>query len=122
MKPANMAGRRILVVEDEPLIAMEIENVLLSLGCTVVGPTGSLRTALELATVEVLDGAILDVSIRGLEVYPVADVLLGRGVEFILASGYTDWALPLRFRNRSRLTKPYDYATLVQMLLTLQKS
>ena len=120
--PANMTGRRILVVEDEPLIAIEIENVLLSLGCTVVGPTGSLRTALELATVEVLDGAILDVNIRGLEVYPVADVLLGRGVEFVIASGYDDWALPLRFRNHSRLIKPFDYAALVQMLRTLQKS
>ncbi len=105
--PISLAGRRVLVVEDDMLIAVLIEEVLQELGCTVVGPVGKLAAALHLAGAEALDAAILDVNIRGGHVYPVADRLRSRGVPFALASGYGDWALPAAYRQQPRLTKPF---------------
>lgn len=108
-----VAGRRVLVVEDETLIALEIESSLLALGCNVVGPTGSLVAAMKLADDPTLDAAILDVNIRGgQKVYPVAELLAARGIPFILASGYGDWVLPDTLRDQPRLTKPYTSAEL----------
>jgi two-component SAPR family response regulator len=103
----SLDGCRILVVEDELLIAVVIEEILLDLGCIVVGPISRLDVALQRAKHDDLEGAILDVNIRGDSVYPVAEELLSRGVPFVLSSGYADWALPEEFRNQLRLTKPF---------------
>ena len=107
--PTGLADRRVLVVEDDMMIAVLIEEVLQDLGCIVVGPVGKLDAALRLAGSEVLDAAILDVNIRGEHVYPVAEQLRTRGIPFVLASGYGDWALPAAFRSQPRLTKPFTY-------------
>lgn len=107
MPAAGLEGRRILVVEDEMLIAVSIEETLQGLGCVVVGPVGKLDAALRLAGDEALDAAVLDVAVRGGHVYPVAERLLARGVPFVLASGYGEWALPENLRDRPRLTKPF---------------
>ncbi|ACB94358.1 response regulator [Beijerinckia indica] len=104
---SKLTGRRVLVVEDEILIAVMIEEVLLDLGCIVVGPIGKLEAAMQLARDEALDMAILDVSIRGGYVYPVAERLLARDIPIILASGYGGWALPENLRDQPRLTKPF---------------
>jgi two-component SAPR family response regulator len=103
---------RILVVEDEMLIAMEIEDVLESMRCEVVGPTAKLAVALQLASDEALDAAILDVTISGGKVFAVAEKLLERQIPFVLASGYGDWALPENMRDRPRLTKPFTVSEL----------
>ena len=105
--PADLAGCRVLVVEDDMMIAVIIEEALQNLGCVVVGPVGKLDAALRLANDEVLDAAILDVTIRGGETFPVAERLQARGVPFALASGYGDWALPDAYQNQPRLTKPF---------------
>ena len=89
------------------LIAMMIEQTLTKFGCDIVGPVGKLDKALQMAREETLDAAILDVNIRGGRVYPVAEILHTRGVPFLLASGYGDWALPEAFRDQPRLTKPF---------------
>jgi DNA-binding response OmpR family regulator len=107
MTTASLAGCRILVVEDETLIALMIEETLQDFGCVVVGPVGKLDAALRLASDEALDAAILDVTIRGGRVYLVAETLLARGVPFVLASGYGDWALPEALRDQPRLNKPF---------------
>ncbi len=107
MPPDDLTGRRILVVEDDILIAMLIEEILQDLGCVIVGPVATLDAALRLAGDEALDAAVLDVTIRGGQIYPAAERLLARGIPFILASGYGDWALPEAFRNMPRLTKPF---------------
>lgn len=107
MPAAGLEGRRILVVEDEMLIALMIEETLQGLGCVVVGPVGKLDAAQRLAGAEALDAAVLDVTIRGGHVYPVAERLLARGIPFVLASGYGEWALPEHLRGRPRLTKPF---------------
>ena len=103
MTEHSPVGLRILVVEDEMLIAVLIEDMLQGLGCHVVGPVSRLDAALRLAHEEPLDAAILDVRIRGGQVYPVAEELLAR----VLASGYGDWALPESLRDQPRLTKPF---------------
>jgi len=114
-----MAGCRVLVVEDEMLIAIEIEDTLKALGCAVVGPVGRLDAALELAANGAMDAAILDVTIRGGEVYPVAEKLLERRIPFILSSGYGDWALPKAMQDRPRLTKPFTSAELEEQVRRL---
>jgi two-component SAPR family response regulator len=116
----TMTDCRILVVEDETLIAMDIEAALDALGCEVVGPTGKLETALQLARGEELDAAILDVTIRGGKVFQVADQLLARGIPFVLASGYGDWALPEHLRNQPRLIKPFTSAELEEKIRFLR--
>ena len=103
MTSASIVGCRILVVEDETLIAILIEQALQELGCVIVGPVSKLDVALQLARDETMDAAILDVAIRGGYVYPVADLLLARGIPFVLASGYGDWASS---RNTSRAAAP----------------
>lgn len=112
----SLVGFRVLVVEDEMLIAIDIEQTLKSLGCEVVGPTGKVETALRLASDEPLDAAILDVTVRGGTVFPVAEKLLERGIPFVLASGYGEWALPETMRDRPRLAKPFSSAALEEQV------
>ncbi len=116
---ARLPGQRILVVEDDMMIALHVEKALQDMGCVVIGPVGKLDVALELARSERLDAAILDVTIRGGRTFPVAEQLMSRGVPFVFASGYGDWALPDAFRNQPRLTKPFtirDLSARVQAL------
>ena len=115
----DVAGCRVLVVEDEMLIAILIEEYLTAMGCEIVGPVGKLETALQVAKDDNFDIAILDVTIRGGKVYPVAEELLVRGVPFILASGYGDWALPPSLRDHRRLTKPFTAAELEEQVRLL---
>ncbi|GLS20980.1 response regulator [Labrys miyagiensis] len=103
----TLANRRIPVVEDEMMITLVVEEVLKELGCLIVGPANKLEAALRLARQEEIDAAILDITIRGGQVFPVAEVLIERGVPFILASGYGDWSLPQAFQGKPRLQKPF---------------
>jgi len=112
MQNADVAGCRVLVVEDETLIAVLIEDILADMGCKIVGPIGKLETAIQTAKEGAFDVAVLDVTIRGGKVYPVAEELMARNIPFILASGYGDWALPPPLRDKRRLTKPFTAAQL----------
>lgn len=111
--------RRILVVEDETMIAMIFEEVLQDLGFEIVGPVSKLEAALKLARQEALDGAILDITIRGGMVYPVADILRQREVPFVLASGYGEWALPEAYQGLPRLQKPFTATDIDVMIAEL---
>src|SRR5665213_268368 len=93
------AGFMVLVVEDEPLIGMDIEYAVERLGHEVVGPIAELDKALDLAADALLDCAILDVNIRGGLSYPVADILLNRGLPVLLLSGYSERTLPERLHD-----------------------
>lgn len=115
----SLSGFRILVVEDDTLIALSIEEALQDLGCSVIGPVAKLDVALRLANDEMLDAAVLDVTVRGGRIFPVAERLLARGIAFALASGYGDWALPEAFRNQPRLTKPFTIQELESCVQTL---
>jgi len=102
-----LANLRILVVEDEVFIAWEIEERLRRLGCEVVGPVGHLEHALKLARTTALDGALLDVNIKGGVVYPVAEELLARKVPVVFSTGYASNTLPPVFRDLPCMRKPF---------------
>lgn len=84
----TLAGRRILVVEDEALVAMLLEDMLADLGCEVVGPAMRLDEGLELAQANGLDAAILDINLGGERSYPIADLLDTRQVPTLFVTGY----------------------------------
>lgn len=100
---------RVLLAEDETLVAAEIEEILLEIGCEVVGPVATVAEIERLAVSERLDGAVLDVNLRGTHVFRALPVLLQRGVPVILSSGYEDRSLyPEEFRELPLLVKPYE--------------
>ena len=106
MSEALFAGRQILLVEDEYLIAWALQDVLTNCGAHVVGPAASVEDALELLEHEKIDGAILDVSLGHDKVYPVAAALTARNIPFVFATGYTD--LPLTWQHILRFEKPVN--------------
>jgi PAS domain S-box-containing protein len=116
----GLEGARILIVEDEMLLTLAIEATLHQAGAEPVGPVGTLPEALALARGERLDAAVLDVDIADEPVFPVADILLQRGVPFVFATGYVgDAAIPPRYRGIPRLPKPYRRERLQQALAQL---
>jgi CheY-like chemotaxis protein len=103
-----LAGLRVLIAEDNLFAAMELEKVLVDLGCEPVGPVARLEQAMRLAQQELLDGALLDVDLRGELVFAVAEELERRRVPVIFASGYdSDDMFPARFVRHPRLLKPF---------------
>ncbi|HET6521027.1 MAG TPA: HWE histidine kinase domain-containing protein [Geminicoccaceae bacterium] len=115
--PGEVAARRILVVEDSLLVAMEVEAAVRANGWQVVGPANRLTRALRLARAEDLDGAVLDINLDGVEVYEVADALLERGVPFVFATGYdASSVLPAKHRDRPTLRKPFTAGDLREAL------
>ena len=102
----GLEGRRILVVEDEFLLALEVEAALASFGCFVAGPFAKLGKAMVAARATRLDGAVLDINLNGEMVYPLAEFLDMAGVPFVFLTGYVPTDLPERFRRFRRLQKP----------------
>ena len=113
---AALDGRRVLVVEDEPLVALEIEAELTDAGAVVVGPVGSLEAAARLIAAEPLDAALLDANLAGKPVDALAAELAARGVPFAFASGYGPSGLPEGFRDRPLIGKPFGAEALVALV------
>lgn len=105
---ANGVTKRILVVEDEALIAMNLEDALTDLGHEVVGIAGRMDDALALAREVELDFAVLDITIADGRSFAIADVLQERGIPFVFASGYGSEGLADGYKDASVLRKPYD--------------
>ena len=103
----NLAGRRILVVEDEAPIALQLEDMLTELGSVVVGPASRVRQALRLLEGQPVDAAVLDLNIAGELVYPVAEALEAKGLPYIFATGYGASDLAEPYRSRVVLEKPF---------------
>jgi CheY-like chemotaxis protein len=103
---------RVLVVEDEFLVSMDIQFMLTQLGCEVVGPCGDLAAGLRAAETQALDMAVLDINIRGQPVTPVADALAARRVPFVFCTGYRLDQLAGRYPTAQRLMKPFQIADL----------
>lgn len=110
------AGRRILIVEDEYLLADETRYQLEQLGAIVAGPTGQIDVALQLIDDEQVDAAILDIHLDGELVFPVAERLLTLNIEFVFASGYDALILPERFRGFVLNEKPIDLENIARAL------
>jgi CheY-like chemotaxis protein len=117
MEIATMVGTRILVVEDEAMVSMMVEDFLEGQGCVVVATASRLAEAVEKATRESLDVALLDVNLAGQMSYPVADVLTARNIPFLFVTGYGRTGLPDRLREAQVLTKPYRMEQLADALM-----
>ena len=114
---SGFAGLRVLIVEDEPIVAMCLEDMLESLGCVPVGPASRLCDGLALAQAGGFDAAILDINLGGERSIGIADALRGRGVPFAFASGYG--SAPEGYEGHPLLEKPYREAQVMALLAQL---
>lgn len=115
MRP-ELAGKRVLVVEDELLVAMLVEDMRADAGCIVVGPFARVPAALAAARVEAVDVALLDVNVAGEMVFPVAHMLEGRGIPFLFVTGYGQAALPPDRPHWKACVKPFRSRHLTECL------
>lgn len=107
-----LSDQRILVVEDEAMIAMLIEDMLGDLGCIAVGLAYNAKQALQLIEAERFDAAVLDLNLDGLRTTPVAESLASKGIPFCFATGYGRGGLPEEFGKHIVLTKPFNQCEL----------
>ncbi len=116
------AGCRVLLVEDEMMVAWALKDVLSDWSCTVVGPAARVGQALAMLEAEAVDIALLDVSLDGEASYPVADALAARGVPFVFLTGYGRNRLPGRYQACPVLQKPFRVPALGDALAALLAS
>ena len=120
MSAAGQRRLRVLLAEDELLVAMDIEATLHAFGCEVVGPVATVAEVERLADSADLDGAVLDVNLRGEQVFRALPRLLERGLPVLLSSGYEELTLfPDEFRQLPVLVKPYEGSQLAARLTEL---
>ena len=105
---ADAKRLRVLVVEDEALVAMLIEDMLIELGFEIIGPAMRLESALRMAMDESFDLAVLDVNLANEQSFPVANVLQDRGIPFLFATGYGLRGLDERYKQIVTLQKPFE--------------
>jgi CheY-like chemotaxis protein len=98
---------RMLLVEDEALIALMLEDMVEGMGCAVTGLAPRVALGVAMAETGHFDVAILDVNVAGENVEPVAECLAAKGVPFIFATGYGEAGVPLRYRDRPVVAKPF---------------
>lgn len=103
----EQTSKRILIVEDEVLLALQLEDMLTALGHKVVGQATRIDVALELARERDIDFAVLDINVAGTKSFPVADTLRQRGIPFAFATGYGAEGLVDGYRDWPTLRKPY---------------
>jgi PAS domain S-box-containing protein len=115
--PAAATGRRVLLVEDEALVAMMIQECLAESGHSVIGPISRASDALQVAKDADYDAAILDINLGDGMAYPVADILSARGVPFVFVTGYEADTIDERFRAVPILQKPIERQMLEQLFL-----
>lgn len=116
---SEVSGARVLLVEDEGLVALMIEDMLEELGLKVVASAAHLKKACELATTGSFDLALLDVNLAGEFVFPVARVLRDRRIPFLFSTGYGAPPLEEEFRDTPAIGKPFSIDQLNEKLRTL---
>jgi DNA-binding NtrC family response regulator len=114
-----ISGRRVLIVEDEMIVAWLLEDLLAELGCAIVGPAASVTQALTMIEAEAIDVAVLDVNLNGEMSYPLADVLAARGVPFVFVTGYDRNRILDRYRTFPVMQKPFHRSELSDTLAEL---
>ena len=113
-----LVGRRVLVIEDESLVAMLLETILEDMGCEVIGPESNIDDGLVAANeTEGLDAALLDVNVAGREVFPVAEALQARNIPVVFSTGYGESGLPEHWRGRPTIQKPFTESTIRDALI-----
>jgi len=104
----GLAGKRVLIVEDEPIIALLLEDMIDELGMTVSARASTLAEARELAEAPSFDAAILDINLHGQMSYPAAELLARQGVPLVFVSGYARDRMPPLLANAPLVPKPYQ--------------
>ena len=102
-----MQSRRVLLVEDEMMVAGMVQRMLTDLGYAVVGPATTVDEAMEMIGGGGIDAAVLDINLDGEMSYPVADELIGRGIPFVFSTGYGGGDLPDAYQGSHVLKKPF---------------
>jgi CheY-like chemotaxis protein len=118
MDNSALRDRRILVVEDEYLIAMSLADALENVGSVIVGPVSSVDKAIKTIEAEPhIDAAVVDVNLGGVLAYPVADMLIARKIPFVFTSGYEDNVLRERYSQVKNCPKPYLFRAMEEALV-----
>ncbi|MDQ3125611.1 MAG: response regulator [Pseudomonadota bacterium] len=113
-----LSARRVLLVEDEALVAMLLETILEDMGCVPVGPAGTVEEGLAMvADPAPLDAALLDVNVAGRQVFPIAEALKARGVPFVFSTGYGESGLPDEWRGHPTVQKPFTESAIRAALM-----
>lgn len=116
MTHPQLADKRVMVVEDEMLVALLVEDMLADAGCAVVGPFARVPEALAAAKTELIDVALLDVNVAGEKVFPVAHALEERGIPFLFVTGYGQTILPKDRPDWEACAKPFRFEQLTEHL------
>src|SRR5262245_54951695 len=114
-----LAGRKILIVEDEAPIALNLAAAVAQAGGIVIGPTASVAASFALMAENKLDGALLDIRLRGETSFPLADVLAVLDIPFVFVSGLSSALMPYTHRDRPLFDKPYDAHDVIATLARL---
>jgi CheY-like chemotaxis protein len=118
MSIPGLEGRKVLVVEDESLVAMLLETMLEDMGCKVFGTAARVDEALDMIAGEARpDAALLDVNVAGQTVYPVAEALDRKGVPLVFSTGYGQGGLAEGWEGRPTVQKPYTEAMIRDALM-----
>jgi len=113
---SRFAGVRVLIIEDETLIALLLEDMLTDLGCTILGSASTVEAAIAMLDRTPPDIAVLDINLGGEKSYAVAEALAKRGVKFVFSTGYTDDRLESPWQDRPVLQKPFGQEQLAEAL------
>lgn len=113
----DLAGRKVLLVEDESLIVMLIEDALADLGCEIAGVASRFDDAVTKARTLAFDLAVLDVNLNGLRTFPIAEIMTARNIPFVFATGYGSTSVPENLKSAPVLQKPFAAADLAQALV-----
>lgn len=117
-----LSGRTILIVEDEYFLAQDLARELEGAGALIVGPASNVEDALDLVEETAsLDGAVLDVNLQGVMVYPVADALRQRGVPVVFITGYDAGHIPPAYRDIAFYQKPVASQVIAEILFDQQR-
>ncbi len=119
MNYESPAQRKVLIVEDELLIAMMLQDMLAEEGLKVEAVANSLSVGLEMARSAAVDAAVLDINLNGDEVYPIAEILKDRGIPFIFSTGYAAGGVRSDFDAAPRVMKPFQQDLLMAALQQL---
>lgn len=112
----ELAGRRVLLVEDESLVTMLIQDTLTDFGCEVVGIASRFDDAVAKARTLAFDIAILDVNLNGLRTFPIAEIIVARGIPIVFATGYGAGSVPEPLSGVPVLQKPFASADLEEAM------
>jgi DNA-binding response OmpR family regulator len=112
----SLAGKRVIIIEDEPLVSMDVESCLAAVGCDIAGTAGNLTSAKALINTAESDVALLDVNLGGHPVDELAATLTRRNIPFAFVTGYGRETLPQAFRDAAMVRKPFAPNELVAVV------